>query len=330
MSKNIYITEGRKGRRFGSVKKLKTELQGGGSCLWVPEDDVQLDPLFATENGVYIPDEYGFSDASVNVFDGNIGSLDADNNWPYFPDSDLDGYGKVDVNVPEEQQNTFTDAIQISTLGNNPNRQYLWTMFYIHTESDPNGEYSTRQTMTFESAFPPYVYTDGEGKKYMCAFVRGNGSIRVYINWDNYIISQPGDEFLPHAYLHNCVIEYNLPTPSGTAIGGVGNPMRSKYTADGDVLENHNPGNAVLIEEHGHLAAIGSFFVSAAYHQNISTFRAPGTGEIQVRRIIRGVKTPHGSGYFYTSRVLDIGDYRIIHGMPFQSGQEWLDYCRTH
>lgn len=319
MSKNIYITEGRKGRRFGSAKKLKTPLQGGGSCLWVPEDDVQLDPLFATENGVYIPDGYGFSDASVNVFDGNIGSLDADNNWPYFPDGDLDGYGKVDVNVPEEQQNTFTDAIQISTLGNDPNRPYSFVTFY----SVSGDNYSTSGSTFYRSSFPPYVYLTEQGFA-LCVFIRGNGSLQTFSNWEN--ISTGDPQQIPHAYLRQAVCTFNDSTPTG---GHNGCPFRSSYVNGQDVFGPASQIDyAVLDSVGGHNAAVGNFGGIFDVYKQTSRWSDPG---VSAFRYIKHVHIPvrDTQTYYYSSSVTE-GDYRIIHGMPFQSGQEWLDYCRTH
>lgn len=76
MSKNIVIQEGGVGRQF-TVDKLKTALVGGGSCNWVPEDEVQLTTLTVSENGTYsAADEggYGYSQVIVNVPGGAGGA----------------------------------------------------------------------------------------------------------------------------------------------------------------------------------------------------------------------------------------------------------------
>ena len=52
MSKNITIQEGGVAKQL-TVDKLKTNLVGSGTCLWVPEDDVQLTTKYITENGTY-------------------------------------------------------------------------------------------------------------------------------------------------------------------------------------------------------------------------------------------------------------------------------------
>lgn len=69
MSKNIVIQEGGVGRQF-VADKLKTALVGGGSCNWVPEDEVQLSTLTVSENGTYSAEDeggYGYSQVIVNV-----------------------------------------------------------------------------------------------------------------------------------------------------------------------------------------------------------------------------------------------------------------------
>lgn len=67
MSKNITIQEGGVGRQM-SVEKLKTDLVSGGTCLWVPEDEVVLGRKTITENGTYLAADdglYGYARVTV-------------------------------------------------------------------------------------------------------------------------------------------------------------------------------------------------------------------------------------------------------------------------
>lgn len=71
MSKNITIKEGGVSRYF-SASKLRTNLQGGSTCDWVPIDEVddyvELEELNVTENGIYYPSEkIGISKVTVDV-----------------------------------------------------------------------------------------------------------------------------------------------------------------------------------------------------------------------------------------------------------------------
>lgn len=78
MSKNITIQEGGTGKSM-TVHKLKTTLVAGGTCLWVPEDEVSLGTKHITENGTYTASEdgkYGYSQVTVNV-PGGAGSADS-------------------------------------------------------------------------------------------------------------------------------------------------------------------------------------------------------------------------------------------------------------
>lgn len=68
MSKNITIQEGGLAKQL-TANKLKTNLVGGGTCLWVPEDEISLTTKHITENGTYrASDEgyYGYSEVTVN------------------------------------------------------------------------------------------------------------------------------------------------------------------------------------------------------------------------------------------------------------------------
>ena len=69
MSKSITIKEGGVAKNL-TAEKLRTNLYGGGTCLWVPEDDVQLGTKSIDENGTYKAEDdgyYGFSQVTVNV-----------------------------------------------------------------------------------------------------------------------------------------------------------------------------------------------------------------------------------------------------------------------
>jgi len=68
MSKNIAIQEGGIDKQL-TVDKLETNLVGGGACLWVPEDEVQLTTKHITQNGTYKASNdgyYGYSEVTVS------------------------------------------------------------------------------------------------------------------------------------------------------------------------------------------------------------------------------------------------------------------------
>ena len=76
MSKNIVIQEGGNGKQF-TASKLNTALVGGGSCNWVPEDEVGLTTLNVSANGTYTASSeghYGYSQVTVNVAGGAGGA----------------------------------------------------------------------------------------------------------------------------------------------------------------------------------------------------------------------------------------------------------------
>lgn len=58
-----------------SARLLKTNLQGGGTCLWVPEDEVNLDTKYVDHSGTYTAradDCYGYSQIAVSGVDVEI------------------------------------------------------------------------------------------------------------------------------------------------------------------------------------------------------------------------------------------------------------------
>lgn len=79
MSKNITIQEGGQGKQF-TAHKLKTNLVGGGTCLWVPEDETNLGTKHISENGTYNASDdgyYGYSSVTVSGV-GSVTGTDGD------------------------------------------------------------------------------------------------------------------------------------------------------------------------------------------------------------------------------------------------------------
>lgn len=79
MGKNITIQEGGLGVQL-TVDKLKTNLVGGGTCLWVPEDSVSLGTKYITADGEYNASSdgyYGYSKVTVSGV-GTATGLDDD------------------------------------------------------------------------------------------------------------------------------------------------------------------------------------------------------------------------------------------------------------
>lgn len=90
----IAIPEGGRARGF-TTGKIETALQGGGSCLWVPESAVRTGRLYVHKNGVHRleSDYYGAGEVVVNVngyadngdrivYPGPGGVLMEDNSFP--------------------------------------------------------------------------------------------------------------------------------------------------------------------------------------------------------------------------------------------------------
>lgn len=79
MSKNITIQEGGVAKQL-TVDKLKTNLVGGSTCTWVPEDEVQLGTKYISENGTYKASAdglYGYSEVTVSGI-GTVTGKDPD------------------------------------------------------------------------------------------------------------------------------------------------------------------------------------------------------------------------------------------------------------
>lgn len=126
MSKNVSIKEGDRARNFGPTAKIKTELQAGGSCYWVPEDERETGHIFASENREYTPDEidkYGIDSIDVNIiFTGT--TIDGDP-WSVTIDPDT-GLPIIDIDDVEITIDDITGDVDIHFPGNDPDDWPGW------------------------------------------------------------------------------------------------------------------------------------------------------------------------------------------------------------
>lgn len=138
MSKNITIAEGTQAKNFNNVAKIRTNLIGGGTQNWVPEDEAgkyaDLEDISISENGTYYADDEGvdgFSVVRVNVSggEGQLITKEITANGTYNAiDDNADGYSQVIVNVPFPQHGrTIVDGIN-----NAPVSQRISTYDFIN------------------------------------------------------------------------------------------------------------------------------------------------------------------------------------------------------
>lgn len=114
MSKNIVIQEGGLGKQL-TADKLKTNLVGGGTCLWVPEDGTRLGTKHISENGTYRASDdgyYGFSEVTVNGI-GTATGKDPDG-------SGDDAVADVDPSTGEIRVTKVPSRIEVTTPPTNP------------------------------------------------------------------------------------------------------------------------------------------------------------------------------------------------------------------
>ena len=97
MPKNIVYQTKKKGKSVAGeakgIKRLRTNLQGGGTCDWVPEDETQLIAKVITQDGVYEAsdegnDVYGYSEVTVQGIGsqimGDLGTITISKNGTYY------------------------------------------------------------------------------------------------------------------------------------------------------------------------------------------------------------------------------------------------------
>jgi len=140
MGKNITIQEGGIAKQM-TVNKLRTNLVGSGTCLWVPEDAVQLTTKTITENGTYNASNdgyYGYSQVIVSIPDvGKVTGKDGDGD-------------EAVVHTDPETGNLVTDKVPSS-------------IEVITPPTNPYGIYQNGQAISTEGmVVKAYLETGGE------------------------------------------------------------------------------------------------------------------------------------------------------------------------
>jgi len=131
MSKNITIQEGGVGKTLSYISKLETKKQGGGSVIWIPEDEVKLKTKNIKKNGTYIAEDdnaNGYSQVTVNVKtvgtkEGSSRPGGSGNDNEYAVDVNEDGEiiekmlpSKIQITT-QPTKKTYHDGEDINTAG---------------------------------------------------------------------------------------------------------------------------------------------------------------------------------------------------------------------
>lgn len=128
MPKNIAIAEGSQAKNFNTVHKLRTNLIGGGTQYWVPEDEAgayaNMGQKSITANGTYRASDDnkdGYSQVTVNVppKEAQLTTKSISENGIYRGiDDGVDGFSQVNVNVAGVGEATVTLDEPIGGDGN--------------------------------------------------------------------------------------------------------------------------------------------------------------------------------------------------------------------
>lgn len=119
MSKNIVIEEGGIGKQL-TADKLKTNLVGVGTCLWVPEDEVILGTKSIIHNGTYSASAdglTGFSQVNVNVQGDSVTGRD--------PVTGQEKTVTVDPETGDLVETVVPSEIRVITPPTNPYGTYI-------------------------------------------------------------------------------------------------------------------------------------------------------------------------------------------------------------
>jgi len=170
MSKNITIQEGGVAKQL-TVDKLKTNLVGSGTCLWVPEDEVQLTTKTITENGTYNASDdgyYGYNQVVVSITGGGTATgTDGDGD---------EAVAHTDPTTGDLVQDKVPSSIEVITPPTNPYGIYtdgqaittdgMVVKAYLATGGEygtvPNGEITLDPTTAVYDSSSDYKTADSD------------------------------------------------------------------------------------------------------------------------------------------------------------------------
>lgn len=115
MSKDITIQEGGVAKQL-TVERLRTNLVGGGTCLWVPEDEVALGQKNINEDGIYVAADdglYGYSHVMVHGIGAAAGKVPSGTTLPTVNDGNE--YGVVKNNNGNLEFQKLPSSIRVTT-----------------------------------------------------------------------------------------------------------------------------------------------------------------------------------------------------------------------
>lgn len=178
----VSILEGQLERNFSGVKLLRTDLSGGGSCEWIPEDKIQLTTLNISKNGTYKASDYtdrdgnkyyGFSEVTVNVTgrttivdpdDGNEYSVETDTETGELKKTVLPSYIDI-VGLPTKT--TYRDGDPINKSGMVVKAYLADGTLYNYKNYQfggiPLSELEIEPTIAHGNGGDSKQYTDGDG-----------------------------------------------------------------------------------------------------------------------------------------------------------------------
>ena len=218
MSKNITIQEGGVAKQL-TVDKLKTNEVGGGSCLWVPEDDVVLGQKSINENGTYVAADdgyYGYSQVTVNGIGAATGKIPSGTTPP---SADGNEYVVTTDNSGNLTFQKLPSSIRVTTLPTKTEYNDGETIDYtgmVVTAYDINGQ--SMGAVTFSELTLPVSEADVDAT-HMAIWTDGAGINAVMLSYvERWYIDHHGNERA--VYVSEPVgVKNNLPAMYGVAVG---------------------------------------------------------------------------------------------------------------
>lgn len=236
------------------------------------------------------------------------------------------------------QEQIFTCEAEAEVIGTDADRPYMFVVFSRYTTT--NGQGFLQDVV--QSKYPPFVCDSARGKPAMFVYANGHDSFKIFTNWD---LTDSSEGNVPHCYLKNLKMFYRFEPSAGNLFGWLIRPTVSNHEETGlligstpiedypTVVDETTVDDLVIQGCDGYLAAMINGVPKVNLLKSNSSWVNPdgtssGQYDLGGARVTKSMRLG-ASAYTITTMTTDF-DYRIIQGMSFQSGAEWLAWCKAH
>ena len=241
------------------------------------------------------------------------------------------------AHTPEQ---TFTCEAIAEVIGRTQGLPYLITIFsnYTDVRQTSNGNL----TVSIQTKYPPFVSQSTAGNPAISFYGDGYDNFRLHTSWK---LNDTDEDSLivPYCYLDPVTIFARQLYESGASSIGTGifqgGASGSGLTYALEPIEdfphvvNDTTIGQTVVEKYGgyNYAVVRGNLLGRVLSRSSAWSQPTQNDDLSQKRVVTHVQPIEGdpTRFYYSTTIVTL-DYRIIYGESFQSGAEWLAWCKAH